>query len=388
MTTRWPLHPTPIEGEALSSWLYRIAEQYGVQIQHLLLDMGYVLDPHVDLNVTTPDGLPQQLAQRTGLDEDRIRMMSLSGYIPWLMDNSDSGPEYFSTYTRQLSVLLPEGSRRDRSPEGWQAWTSTPDKQHNWLCPTCVGETTPPRAYLLAWSYPLMRTCPLHRCLLEPYEGTLGYFFLFHAPPATSQPHALDHPLTVMDKRTWQALTSGYVDLPRRRVHAGLWFRLLRTIIDELGATVSECGKDQNLSRAVWEHLGYRHRAGQSGWRPFERFPVLVQQQTLEAAATAMHLLENKTLAGKGKQADLFLPVPEPVAEVDLYAPEDEATNSWRKVKESIDAAVKEAQQDREAARRLFRFLTHYQRDDEKYVQEVRDNFEELGISLEHLSHK
>ncbi|MCT1464718.1 hypothetical protein [Corynebacterium sanguinis] len=49
-----------------------------------------------------------------------------------------------------------------------------------------------------------------------------------------------DHPVSVMDERTWQALTIGYVDLPRRRVHAGIWFRLLRTIIDELGATRSE----------------------------------------------------------------------------------------------------------------------------------------------------
>ncbi|WP_206744541.1 hypothetical protein, partial [Corynebacterium glutamicum] len=63
-------------------------------------------------------------------------------------------------------------------------------------------------------------------------------------------------------------------------------------------------------------------------------------------------------------------------------------TRVCNSTKESIDAAVKEAQQDPAAARRLFRFLTHYQRDDEKYVQEVRDNFEELGIPLEHLSHK
>lgn len=387
MTTRWPLHPRPIEGEALSSWLHRIAAQYGVQIQHLLLDMGYVLDPQVDLDVTTPDGLTGQLAQRTGVAEDRLRMMSIHGYTPWLMDNSDGGPEYFSTYTRQLSVLLPDGRRRDRSPHAWQAWTPPPGTHHHWLCPTCVVETAPPRAYLLAWSYPLMRTCPFHHCLLEPYEGSLGYFFLFETPPAPSQAHGLDHPFTVMDTRTWQALTSGYVDLPRRRVHAGLWFRLLRTIIDELGATASECGKDETLSRAVWEQAGSRHRAGQSGWRPFERFPVVAQQQTLEAAATTMRLLENESLVGKGKQASLFLPEPEPAAESDLYPPDDEAISSQRKMKESIDAAVKEARQDPEAGRRLFHFLTHYQRNNEKYVQGVHDNFEELGIPLERLSH-
>ncbi|WP_220385001.1 hypothetical protein, partial [Klebsiella pneumoniae] len=36
--------------------------------------------------------------------------------------------------------------------------------------------------------------------------------------------------IAAMDQRTWQALTTGHVELPRRRIHAGLW---LKTIVQK-----------------------------------------------------------------------------------------------------------------------------------------------------------
>jgi hypothetical protein len=42
-----------------------------------------------------------------------------------------------------------------------------------------------------------------------------------------------------MDRRTGEALTTGIVTLPRRPVHAGLWFRLLRTLLDEVNTPTS-----------------------------------------------------------------------------------------------------------------------------------------------------
>ncbi|SFU11474.1 hypothetical protein SAMN04487915_111128 [Arthrobacter sp. ov118] len=111
-----------------------------------------------------------------------------------------------------------------------------------------------------------------------------------------------------MDGRTWHAMTTGSVDLPRRQVHAGVWFRLIRTIIDELGATISECRTASRMIMRVWKETGYPLRAGPLKWHPHEDYPLDVQLRTLQATATAIHLLESKTLTGHGPDAALFLP--------------------------------------------------------------------------------
>lgn len=41
MTARWPIHPRPIPGEALTSWLHRIADGYGITVDDLAFDIGY-----------------------------------------------------------------------------------------------------------------------------------------------------------------------------------------------------------------------------------------------------------------------------------------------------------------------------------------------------------
>ena len=42
LSHRWPLHPFPKEGEALSSWLWRVANRYKMNMPDLLLyDLGY-----------------------------------------------------------------------------------------------------------------------------------------------------------------------------------------------------------------------------------------------------------------------------------------------------------------------------------------------------------
>ena len=51
MTRRWPLHPPPGEGEALTSWLSRLAEVYGMSVEDLLRHS--LAAPGVDQAVTT-----------------------------------------------------------------------------------------------------------------------------------------------------------------------------------------------------------------------------------------------------------------------------------------------------------------------------------------------
>ena len=47
-------------------------------------------------------------------------------------------------------------------------------------------------------------------------------------------PRRASPPVLSMDRRTEQALSAGSVDLPGRAVHAGVWLRVLRTLIDEV----------------------------------------------------------------------------------------------------------------------------------------------------------
>ncbi|TFI43806.1 hypothetical protein E4O93_21420 [Diaphorobacter sp. DS2] len=77
---RWPLHPAPKEGEALSSWLNRVALCYHMEEPDLLEhDLGHgQVD---DLDTAPPLSLLALLSQRSGIELDRLRCMSFAGWV-------------------------------------------------------------------------------------------------------------------------------------------------------------------------------------------------------------------------------------------------------------------------------------------------------------------
>lgn len=83
---RWPLHPAPREGEALSSWLNRVAACYQMDLHDLLEhDLGHgQVD---DLDIAPPLSLLTVLSQRSSVELDRLRCMSFAGWVPWLLDS-------------------------------------------------------------------------------------------------------------------------------------------------------------------------------------------------------------------------------------------------------------------------------------------------------------
>ena len=308
--------------------------------------------------------------------------MSISGWAPWLLDQFEPDPDAFATYTRQLSVLLPTGKRRHREVPSWRAWV--PSKQALRACPQCVAESKLPHPYQLMWSLPLMLSCPFHCCLLEPHIGVPGHFLAWESATLTARP-APEAVLT-MDRRTWHAMTTGSVELPRRRVHAGVWFRLIRTIIDELSTPVSECGAASRLIRHVWEETGYPVRAGQLVWRPHEDFPLVVQLRTLEAVAMAIHLLESKTITGRGPDAALFFPQPPASVYGGDVPAKDNIAEHWARARALFDEVVEEARHDPIAAQRLFNMVTCWQTSPAAILA-MRVQFVDLGIPEEFLSH-
>lgn len=260
---RWPLHPAPREGEALSSWLQRVAARYQMDLYDLLEhDLGHGRVD--DLDTAPPPALLTALSLRSGIELERLRCMSFAGWVPWLLDSLDSRiPDALETYAFQFSLLLPRRGRKTRSITSWRAWL--PSQPIHRACPLCLNDSED-QAILLAWKLPLMLSCPQHGCWLESYSGVPGQFLGWEN--ADAAPRTASDAMVAMDRRTWQALTTGYVELPRRRIHAGLWFRLLRTLLDELNTPLSQCGPCVWSIRHVWACCGHLLRAGQSQWRP------------------------------------------------------------------------------------------------------------------------
>lgn len=231
-----------------------------------------------------------------------------------------------------------------------------------------------------------MLSCPLHGCWLESYLGVPGRFFGWEN--ADAAPRTANDAIAAMDRRTWQALTLGYVELSRRRIHAGLWFRLLRTLLDELNTPLSHCRTCADNLHYVWERCGHPLRAGQSLWRPYEVLDPVVQSQMLEAAATAIGLIESKVLSARGEQAVLFLPEPQTGFTNGLPVVErkTEPVNYWQQAVKAIEEAFIEARHNPETARSLFA-LASFGRRDADSLDRLRVTFAKEGIPLEFLSH-
>lgn len=379
--TRWPLHPAPREGEALSSWLNRVAACYRMDAHELLAhDLGH--DQLDDLDTAPPLSLLTMIARRSGVELERLREMSLGGWVPWLLDSlDDSLPAALETYAFQCSVLLPK--RKARSITRWRAWL--PSQPMRRACPLCLNDPAN-QAALLVWQLPLMLSCPQHGCWLASYWGLPGQYLQWDNAEAAPRP--ANAAIASMDRRTWQALTTGFVELPRRRIHAGLWFRLLRTLLDELNTPLSHCGGSAGSVRQVWEHCGHPLRAGQSLWRPFEVLAPAVQVQMLEAAATAIALIESRVLLPRGEYAPLFLA--EPLTGFTNGLPEKkpkpEPVNHWLRAAQAINEAIIEARHNPETARSLFALASYGRRDPES-LERLRLTFANEGIPLEFLSH-
>jgi hypothetical protein len=316
---RWPLHPLPAPGEALSSWIDRLAACYGLTAALLLTDAlgsaltgGKSLHERADLDVDPPAQLLEALAERTGTSIGDLRMMTIAGWVPWLLDALDpfGGPEAFHTYVRQDSVLPAPGRASRNHIEDWRPWlpgrSLTPQVPRKaWqrrVCPDCTRD--PGQGVPLAAALPLMLSCPDHGCRLEA-EHQITSAALWGAP----LPHRQADPAAIaMDRRTWQALTTGKVMLTVT-VHAGVWFRLLRALLDELSLAIpSGTSTRARMMDRIWREASHHRRAGLNVWRPYEYLRPEVQEALLEAAAVALDLAGTGAITARGSLRHLVTP--------------------------------------------------------------------------------
>ena len=240
MTGRWPLHPTPGHGEALTSWLHRLATVYGMDldqlVRHDLTPPGAPAPKSTDsLNLYAPAALITALAVRTGVPTEQVHRMTIAGWVPWLLDSLEPEPTpgvAFHTYVRQDSVLITSTDHPYREVPNWQAWLPVNSKNRpvSRVCPVCVESATDGTlAFPLIMQIPITLTCPRHGCRLDAAFGPYA-FFGWERSKKNDRP--APRQVIIQDARTEQGLRIGTVVLPRRTVHVGVWFRLLRTLID------------------------------------------------------------------------------------------------------------------------------------------------------------
>jgi TniQ len=356
---RWPLHPQPRPLESLSSWLERIARTYHLTVSDLLtrnLGQGGAVAPEL-IDSDPPAWMLAALAERTGTSLAQLHAMTLAGWVPWLMDTLHMQPwdaqETFDTYIRQNSVLLAAGEaghHRVTGPKRWAGpwWPARPVRR---VCLACAEDADPRRA--LAWELPLTASCHEHGCRLEDSREVA----VAAAHGEKPRPVPVSAALATLDRCTYEALITGRVTLPGRAVHAGVWFRMLRSLLDEVslaGSTVSVHGRAA-LERA-WQATGRPARGGLSIWRPYEQMDWPMQEAMLHAAAAVLQLAADGQITARGVLGPAVQPAPHRHV-YDGDRPSSPCPSAWDELMAAVSEAVALARTDRDAARQLLVLL-------------------------------
>lgn len=324
-----------------------------MQVSELLgHNLGLVdLQLPAQLDRDPPAAMLAALADRTGVDLAQIRMTTLAGWVPWLFDSLTAdqhrAQEVFDCYVQDNPVLLAPGSAGQHRVHRWKAWRAVwmPTSALDRVCPRCASD--PERGQALVWSLPLMIGCVEHGCRLET-RTDVDVALAFDRPPPVVP---VDEPVASMDRYTYAALTTGEVALPGRTVHAGVWFRLLRSLLNELSlATTPLNFHGRTTLEFVWRATGGEQRAGLAAWRPFEQLEWPTQETMLRAAATALSLAADGRIFARG----VFGPALRPAAHQPVYDG-DRPPPDFNAMMEEV---IAEARHNRATARQLLTMLT------------------------------
>jgi hypothetical protein len=333
---RWPLHPQPGVLESLSSWLERLARLYDLSVKDLLTRNLDLVDENprlADLDYETPRRVLAALAERTGVELTRLTSMTLAGWAPWLFDSlsvrahGEGEQRVFDTYVRANSVLLAPGEAGTHYVDRWKSWCGPwlpiPMGWRRRMCPVCVAD--PERGRSLMWKLPLMIGCVEHGCWLE--QVTDVEIALLDGHPLDPP---VNEPLATLDRYTHDALTAGRVELPGRSVHAAVWFRLLRSLLDEVSlATSTLRAHGRTTLEQVWESAGRPERGGLTVWKPYEQLDWETQESMLRAAAVALHLAATGEITARGRLASALALPRRHVYDGDAPAPPDPVATAW-----------------------------------------------------------
>ena len=346
--------------------------------------MGFYGDSNA-LTICVPSELLASLSNRTGVDKQKIRALTLESWKPLLFNDIAEKNSDFESYVHQYSLLLPLSKRKKYLAKSlWKPW-SPKSLDASKACPECI-KSKPVDAMLLAWYLPLMLSCPIHQCMLRQcysYQGRHVYW-----KKESDLLISFSSAINTMDQRTWSALTMGKVTLPYGTIHGGIWLRLLRTLLDELHIPIPYSTTLYGDIANIWESSGLAARGRLTRWQPYEILPNHTQQLTLLAAATAIERIENGTITPPGEQIYLFLP--EPIDSEDLpsysekahHNPIVESESQRTKAFDSLNKLIELSKNDADEAKK-FRDFILFGKVDFESIQKVNQSMIELGVPSE-----
>jgi len=288
MSRRWPFHPPPYPGEALSSWVNRLAHALAIPPAVLLLNVSGIPDKSTNryhLDFDPPEHVISTLAEKTGQEFAAVRRLTTRGYVPTLLDTLDADRDGVAKYTNQLAFLLPLDHRPVRHPYVLP-WYSFRRFHRPRGCRHCLAESAEP--YLrLHWRFGWTLSCPIHKraleplCIRAPAVGKTEVIWL----EADMSMHVVPPQLLMMDAITLDAITGGICRLPWGYITGALWIRLLRTVLDELGVGATHAGTYRQTLKDLWTSVGRGYDHYLREWRPYERINQTYQEYFMLMAA-------------------------------------------------------------------------------------------------------
>jgi len=301
---RLPIHPQPLPHEALTSWIRRMAELYDLDAMTFMeraFNCKYTYASEMDFDICAPQELIMALSKRTTVPVGKIRAMTIEGYAPLLIDTTLPAEGLFKAYISQFPTLAPI---RNKFPKllfsldemSWLPWVSPYFKDQS--CTECI-DLDPVPYRRIYWRLSWMVCCPLHGQMLED----------------SSPPRQASEAIIALDHLTLKAVSSGKVILhDGRTIHAAVWLRSLRTLIDELTRPISTLGQARLTIEKIWQSADRSRYMGSRKFLVFEYMGSKEREHIMQVVAeTVEKLLEGaispsfKIALKKGEQ-QFFLP--------------------------------------------------------------------------------
>ncbi len=290
--SRWPVHPEPITGETLSSWLRRIGLIYGCSVPDLLkFDLGFPEIKTRGLDVEAPAALLVAIETRTGLPVKAIERTTFAGSASFLFKRLFTDP--VRTDVEFCSVLFEPPRPAPGSLSKLRQWFRKEYLSRIHGCRQCLVDY-PNGAILLSWGLKVVLSCPIHGLMLESARIN-GEGLDWIKEKAEAAPQLV----CKLDKRSMEAIARGCVQLPGGLVSASQWFRMLQTIFHELNAPLFSIEKERfSWQQRLWKAADYFPTG------PFETFEF--DESCALLIAMAIDLMEKGELTPTGRDGDVF----------------------------------------------------------------------------------
>mgnify|MGYP002717146220 FL=1 len=367
MATRLPIHPQPMPLEALSSWLWRLADAYDMGVSEFAEAALGINRPDIELVDFWPSApLIQKLAERTGVAAGRIRAMTMAAYVPYLVDSLAPQGDIFPIYCCQFGVFENPTLRvRPVRAAWWLPWISGDTAGGKMIgCIDCLRSDRQ-RFGRLYWRAGWMASCPKHGVLLQAASPAEQSEY-----PGSREAAA---ELAALDGLTLQAVTKGRVQLPGGRiVHGGLWLRVLRGVIDEICRPRRMKDAARPIIEAAWAAIGlpYRHALGR--WGIYEKLGRLERANVLKVVAVAMQPLIR---AGLEPLKALMRPLPTEASRNAVLS------RNFGMMPLQIENITLLARENHDVAIDLRRMLNHQPRS-ARFVAQTDETLKSLGIPV------